>query len=562
VQRRTLLVLAALCALAFAAPSSSARRLPRNGLLVFGSESHATEVMVANADGTAVRRITDDPSASRWPELSPDGTQIAYAQRVGNHRWAVVVSALDGTSRRELPTEGYALQPTWAPDGTRIAYATGAGDRTHPLHLEVYDVAAGSANAIDAATPGARPSWSPDGTHLAFACTKSEETQLCVVGADGTGERVLSTRGGFDLTSSWSPDGTRIVFSADTSSGPTDLFEVNVDGTGLVNLTNTQDTTEDDPAWTASGIVFWSDADGQGAYLMQPDGTGARPIDLGGTGPIDVRASRDGRFVAFTTGAFALHNLATIAPGGASPKALTTGAAYDDQPAWSPDGRTVAFRRQTSTGSGVETVDANGRGLRQVTHGSDAEPAWSPDGKRIAFVRLSSTPRLWIVDRNGRNAHLLTGSTSAFPSWSPNGKQIAFLTIGPGGLGISILTLATHKSRVLTAGMVVFGLAWSPDGRSLAYTSYASDGSIDVFVIDLATKKSRRVTRTASHPQLDQVVSVAWAPDGTQIVYTTASFSLGVSEYTTYAIRRDGRGERTVIGSQLGPSTVSWQPRR
>src|SRR5438105_6885029 len=80
--------------------------------------------------------------------------------------------------------------------------------------------------------------------------------------------------------------------------------------------------------------------------------------------------------------------------------------------------------------SGIYRVDSNGANLKQLTRNRpDAEPAWSPNGKAIAFARFLASGRkqLWLMRADGSGRHRVSKRTASWPAWSPNGRRIAFV---------------------------------------------------------------------------------------------------------------------------------------
>ena len=115
------------------------------------------------------------------------------------------------------------------------------------------------------------------------------------------------------------------------------------------------------------------------------------------------------------------------------PRNITNNPAKDASPAWSPDGRQIAFasnRIREDEPRDIFIMDADGSNVRQLVYGW--QPSWSPDGKRIAFASNVDSPNGWwdiyLVDTDGRNRRRLTNDreTDRTPAWSPDGRQIAF----------------------------------------------------------------------------------------------------------------------------------------
>jgi TolB protein len=127
------------------------------------------------------------------------------------------------------------------------------------------------------------PAWSPDGSKLAFTCGQTNIRDICVVNADGSGLRRLTSDIAVDMAPVWSPDGSRIAFATNrfTSSGGTiSVAVMRADGSDLQQLAPGQD-----PAWSRDGsrIVFVG-AGTPGLFSINPDGTGVRRLT---TNPTD-----------------------------------------------------------------------------------------------------------------------------------------------------------------------------------------------------------------------------------------------------------------------------------
>ena len=145
---------------------------------------------------------------------------------------------------------------------------------------------------------------------------------------------------------------------------------------------------------------------------------------------------------------------------------LTKGNGDTLAPSWSPDGKQIAFvDRVAPHGSNyaLYVIGRNGKGLKRIVGGARYQnnPTWSPSGKLIMFERGKM---LWTVKPNGRGQKRLVAGTS--PSWSPDGKNVAFSrngdlwTMKAGGAG-------AHKITDVPSSTA--GIAWSPDGRWIAY---------------------------------------------------------------------------------------------
>jgi TolB protein len=226
------------------------------------------------------------------------------------------------------------------------------------------------------------PVWSPDARALAYTSYRRGYPDLFVA-LIYEGVQQEPTKGG---TQNWlpmfSPDGTRIVFTSNRD-GNADLYVMNRDGSGIRRLTNHPaiDTT---PTWSPTGtqIAFTSDRAGQPQiYIIGADGLNLRR--------------------------------------------LTTAESYADRPTWSPAPfNEIAFAARTGAGYDIKIFDLASGVTRQITfgEGSNESPAYSPNGRHLAFSSTRAgrgTTQIFTIGRDGRGLKQVTRDGSNFtPSWS------------------------------------------------------------------------------------------------------------------------------------------------
>jgi TolB protein len=197
----------------------------------------------------------------------------------------------------------------------------------------------------------------------------------------------------------------------------------------------------------------------------------------------------------------------------------------------------------------IYAVNPDGTGLAQLTHVANgqvaADPAWSPDGRHVAFDSDMSGPvRLWIMDANGRHAHMVAGDrpnlADSLPAYTPDGRRLVFsrCIMGDHCAIYSIRVDGTHL-RALTALRAHADLlaSVSPDGRQIAFARFGANGIIaQVYVMRADGAGAHAVT-----PPALEGLAPHWSPDGKLITFTSNSDRPGGN---IYVMHPDGTGIR------------------
>jgi hypothetical protein len=181
------------------------------------------------------------------------------------------------------------------------------------------------------------------------------------------------------------------------------------------------------------------------------------------------------------------------------------------EPAWSPDGRRLAYVAAGSGGaSDLYVIDADGTHAGRITwtDGVDeTSPSWSPDGKRLVVERSGT---IVTVRADGTGERVLASGWE--PAWSPRGRGIAFSN----GADLYLVSTRKGQPRRLTSSATPDGApAWAPDGRRLAFVSEDSGGA-DVHLLDLRSGQVKRLTQDAA---VD--ASPAFTADGRSVIFVS-----------------------------------------
>jgi TolB protein len=244
-------------------------------------------------------------------------------------------------------------------------------------------------------------------------------------------------------------------------------------------------------------------------------------------------------------------DICTIDNDGSARRRLTHDKWINSYPAWSPDGRRIAFTGNLGRNV-IYVMNADGTGRRRLTprRGSDAFPAWSPDGRTIAFDNDASG-EIDLMSPDGTRRRRLTRQSASLPTWSPNSRRIAFVSgdgrkIALTSGDIYVIEADGSGRRLLTRDGTF--PAWSPDGRRIAFIRNKARWSkrVTIWVVN-ADGTGEQLLRSDS----EEGGGLSWSPDGTRIAFT--------SDSTIYTTRADGSDLQEVarIGDNHDPA---WQP--
>jgi len=245
---------------------------------------------------------------------------------------------------------------------------------------------------------------------------------------------------------------------------------------------------------------------------------------------------------------------------GSEVKNLTDSKFLNTNPAWSPDGKKVAFASDRDGDMSLYVMDADGKNATRLTkdHG-DRLPSWSADGKTIAFCRRTeSGSQICSVPAAGGDAKEIGDGDGWDPAFSPDGKKIAFTSMRDGdGFRLYVMDADGKNVKKLTEKPNPYGYvypAWSPDGKKISWTDHTDDG-LQLFVADADGKNAKQVTKLGGVATYS-----AWSPDGKTISFCHLQED---KPGTVYVVDADGSNQKALLKDEtlVDGARPAWRPK-
>lgn len=404
--------------------------------------------------------------------------------------------------------------------------------------------------ATPATQPASRsPGSAPDAKlKVMYNQYQSPVMSVFIADANGANEHPLFTSPGLDYSPSYSADGKWIVVTRE-HNGQSDIFRVHPDGSGIEQLT-------DDPAFDDQGT-------------LSPDGKTLAFVSTRAGGTANIW----------------LMDLATRRA-----RNLTVSKSGNFRPAWSPDGKWIAFSsdRNTKPGAfpgsweqlqstGIYVIAPDGTGLRRLTRkdGVAGSPAWSPDGKRVVFYETDEVGAYLAKTAGARteiaSIDITTGEhtpvtasneTKLSPTALPGGR-FSFIKRGADTTaGLRIYTQGRRTTTTVVHG-AVRNPSWSADGEHVAFQRIQRLGFAQHLIPTFSRDPAFELYLNEPFPEL--------SPDGTKLLFSqyvdVRSAALGLTQITpgntsVELMNADGTGQRTLF-HQPGFSAFDavWSPK-
>jgi Tol biopolymer transport system component len=381
----------------------------------------------------ADRAATATSTARAWVEEQAAATSTA---EVLGREQAAATAAVRAAATATVQAQSIAQALASSPH--RIAFMCSVPDHYMRDDLCVMNADGTELQTILENVVRSVPAWSPDGRHIAFVDALFGESEVYVMDADGSHQENLTNNPSDDRRPAWSLDGQRIAFVS-SRDGNEEIYVMEADGSGQTRLTNSP-ASDDHPVWSPDGrrIAFVSYRDGNyEIYVMNADGSGQANLANNPANDLEPAWSPDGRRIAFTRRGGSNQDgnvdsedgmeIYIVNADGSGQKRLIK-ASYASHPAWSPDGRRIAFQGRFSDDAqgGIYTVNVDGTDLQRLADQANwsESPAWSPDGKFVAFVSSSHmfAYEISVASAEGSGQINLTVgrlSHGSLPAWSP-----------------------------------------------------------------------------------------------------------------------------------------------
>jgi tricorn protease len=503
--------------------------------------NYGGDLWIVSRDGGEARRLTAGVGQETLPSFSPDGAMIAFTGEYDGNKDVYVVPAGGGVPRRLTfhPAEEYVLG--WTPDGKNILFNSWGSSFRH-FEDQIYTVPVDGGFPTQLPLPiGEEASYSPDGSHLAYVPHTQwqqawkryhggQTTPIWIADLKDSSVIKVPRENSNDHNPMWV--GETIYFLSDRN-GPVSLFAYD---------TRSKQVSE---VLHSDGLDFKTASAGPDAIVIEQFGAiklydlkthQAKNISIQVSGDLEavrphfakVEAKRIQNFGISPTGARAVFEawgeIFTVPTDKGDIRNLTrTPAVADRDPAWSPDGKSIAYFSDERGEYELCIRAQSGLGeVRHINLGNPPSffytPTWSPDSKKIAYSdkRLN----LWYVDLDNPQPKLIDtdyfggfAATQLSQTWAPDSKWVAYTRQLPSGLhAVFIYSLELGKASQITDGMSDAQFPnFDKNGKYLYFTA-STDVALSAAGLDMSSDE-HRISRSVYMAVLDKNLPSPLAPE-------------------------------------------------
>jgi Tol biopolymer transport system component len=420
-----------------------------------GENQDNEDIFIKQIGSESLRRMTTDPHFDAYPAWSPDGQYIAFLRFSGPDKAGVMLIPANGGRERqlaELPmwnVEIFSRLLCWHPGGKWLAVVCGQDSADAPSAVYLISVETREKRRLALPPSGVMhdtsPAFSPDGRSLVFARYSFGNTsELYVVrlstGLMPEGEPKQLTSLNQDTSFSvWTPDSKEIIFASGSKSHGTRLWRIPMHGPGRPRpLPFSSEVNGLDPAISLQKhrlvyVAYSADVNMWRCEIPKPRMKPAAPQRFLASTRVqeDPRYSPDGKTVAYIAWASGSAEIWECDRNGTNPLQLThLGGPMPGPPQWSPDGQQIVFTLTSKGQTDLYVTPAQGGEIKPLTHTpfNELSPSFSWNGKWIYFSSdRGGNFQVWKMPSEGGEGVLVTRNGGSMPQESMDGKLLFYM---------------------------------------------------------------------------------------------------------------------------------------